>query len=104
MQYLNSYNDLFSEIHSIVLEIYQATSTFPQFEIFGITNQFRRSAVSVAANIAEGYRKTSLKDKLRVYNIAICSLSECKYFSLLSRDLEYLTTDTIKFRLEQFEK
>jgi len=104
MQYQNTYIELSTEIHSIILEIYKATSKFPQFEILGITSQFRRSAVSVAANFAEGYRKTSLKDKLRLYNIALCSLAECRYFSLLSRDLHYVTDDIIERRLENFER
>lgn len=56
--------------HKFVLEVYKLTKKFPREEIFGLTSQFRRAAVSIAANIAEGYKKRGKKDKIRFYNIS----------------------------------
>lgn len=75
--------------HQLVLAVYKLTEAFPSREQFGLTSQFRRAAVSVAANIAEGYRKRTNPDKLRFMNIAQGSLEECRYFLILARDLQY---------------
>ncbi|MCD5383584.1 four helix bundle protein, partial [candidate division WOR-3 bacterium] len=76
--------------HILVLEIYRLTREFPQDERFGLTSQMRRCAVSVPANIAEGYRRKGMKDKLKFYNIAQGSLNELRYYLILSKDLGYL--------------
>jgi four helix bundle protein len=75
--------------HQFVLCVYQLTSGFPKDEIFGLTFQFRKAAVSIAANIAEGFIKRTKPDKIRFFNIAQGSLEECCYYIILSRDLEY---------------
>lgn len=75
--------------HVFVLQVYKLTKQFPKEEIYGLTQQFRRAAVSITANIAEGYKRLSNKEKLRFYNIAQGSLEECRYFLILSKDLEY---------------
>ncbi len=75
--------------HSFVLSVYRVTKHFPEDERYGLTSQFRRAAVSIEANIAEGYKKLSKADKLRFYNIAQGSLEECRDYIILSRDLEY---------------
>ncbi|WP_240491755.1 four helix bundle protein [Flavivirga aquatica] len=56
--------------HQFVLETYKITKQFPKEEIYGLTSQFRRASVSITANIAEGYKRLSNKEKLRFYNIA----------------------------------
>ena len=56
-------------------------------------SQFQRAAVSIPANIAEGYRKLSKADKLRFINISQGSLEECRYYVILSKDLAYISTD-----------
>lgn len=61
---------VWQKAHSLVLEIYKLSKDFPKEETYGITSQLRRSSVSVAANISEGYRKKSKVDKLRFLNIA----------------------------------
>lgn len=76
--------------HEFVLLVYKMTKSFPDFEKFGLCSQFQRAAVSIPANIAEGYKKLGRADKLRFYNIAQGSLEECRYYTLLSRDLEYI--------------
>ncbi|HJA82364.1 MAG TPA: four helix bundle protein [Candidatus Bacteroides intestinavium] len=77
--------------HEFVLAIYKVTSGFPLHERFGLCSQFQRAAVSIPANIAEGYKKISNADKLRFLNIAQGSLEECRYYILLSKDLTYIT-------------
>ena len=79
--------------HNFVLLIYRVTRHFPEDEKFGLTSQFRRAAVSIEANIAEGYKKLSKADKLRFFNIAQGSLEECRDYHILSRDLGYLEPD-----------
>ena len=80
---------LWQKAHSFVLATYQLTKSFPKDETYGLTSQFKRAAISIAANIAEGYKKKGIKDKLRFYNIAQGSLEECRYFLILTKDLEY---------------
>jgi len=81
--------------HQFVLDVYKFTQKFPKEELFGLTSQFRRAAVSIAANIAEGFAKRGTSEKLRFYNIAQGSLSECRYFIILSKDLGYGETDEL---------
>ncbi|MBR1498920.1 MAG: four helix bundle protein [Bacteroidaceae bacterium] len=88
----NSFHGIvaWQKAHEFVLLVYKMTKSFPDFEKFGLCSQFQRAAVSIPANIAEGYKKLSRADKLRFYNIAQGSLEECRYYTLLSRDLEYI--------------
>ena len=76
--------------HEFVLCVYRATKCFPEDERFGLTSQFRRAAVSIEANIAEGYKKLGKPDKLRFFNIAQGSMEECRDYIILSRDLGYI--------------
>lgn len=86
-----SFRDLivWQKAHELVLGIYKMTRDFPKEEIYGVTSQVRRSSTSVAANIAESFKKKSSLDKVRILNIAQGSLSETEYFLLLSQDLNY---------------
>ena len=77
--------------HSLVLLIYKLTSNFPISEQFGITNQMRRAAVSITSNIAEGFSRRSLKEKIQFYYIAHGSLSELENQIQIAKDLGYLT-------------
>ena len=76
--------------HAFVLLVYQYTKEFPQEELFALTSQFRRAAVSIEANIAEGCKKVSKVEKLRFMNISEGSLEECRNYILLARDLKYI--------------
>ena len=78
--------------HRFVLDVYRVSTRFPSHELYGLTAQLRRSAVSVPANIAEGFRKRGTRDKLRYFNIAQGSLEEARYYLILARDLGYLDT------------
>jgi four helix bundle protein len=79
--------------HAFVLSVYRITKHFPDDERYGLTSQFRRAAISIEANIAEGYKKLSKADKLRFLNIAQGSLEECRDYIILSRDLSYINED-----------
>jgi four helix bundle protein len=76
--------------HALTLRVYKLTKTFPKEELFGLTSQMRRAAVSVAANIAEGFSKKSKPDKARFMNVSQASLEELRYYFILSKDLNYL--------------
>jgi four helix bundle protein len=79
--------------HAFVLSVYSVTRHFPSEEKFGLTSQFRRAAVSIPANIAEGYKRRTLPEKLRFLNIAQASGEEVRYYLILSRDLGYRPED-----------
>lgn len=79
--------------HRFVLSIYRITKKFPVDEKYALVQQIRRAAVSVAANIAEGSKRRSRKDKIHFYNMADTSLEEVKYYLILSRDLDYCRMD-----------
>lgn len=76
--------------HEFVLKVYRITKGFPEDERFGLISQFRRAAVSIEANIAEGYKKMGKPDKLRFLNTAQGSMEECRDYIVLSHDLEYI--------------
>jgi four helix bundle protein len=76
--------------HALTLRTYRLTTTYPKHEIYGLSAQMRRAAVSVSANIAEGFSKRGRPDKARYMNTAQASLEELRYYFLLSRDLGYL--------------
>ena len=90
--------------HALVLEIYQYSARFPNHELFGLSAQLRRAAVSVPANFAEGFKRQSRADKFRFYNIAQASLEECRYYLLLSQDLKYGDSLQIQERLEEVSR
>ena len=90
--------------HEFVLMVYRETKNFPDFEKFGLCSQFQRAAVSIPANIAEGYKKMSKADKLRFYNIAQGSLEECRYYVLLSKDLGYINEDNYNLLFNAIEE
>jgi len=75
--------------HQFVLAVYRLSRNFPRLETYGLSSQFRRAAVSIAANIAEGFRKRGKADKVRFLNIAQGSLEESRYYLILARDLDY---------------
>ena len=95
---------VWQKAHQFVLTVYRMTQTFPRSETYGLTSQFRRAAVSIAANIAEGFRKRGTADKLRFYNIAQGSVEECRYYPVLVRDLAYGDIAELRPLLEEVSK
>jgi four helix bundle protein len=106
MEKTNHFEQLivWQKAHQFVLDVYTLTAKFPREEMFGLTSQFRRAAISIPANIAEGYTKKGLKDKIRFLNIAQGSLSECQYYIRLTKDLKYAEITQLKVNLEEVSK
>ena len=96
MQMTQSFKEIMAwqKAHAFVVQVYKVCASFPAHERYGLCSQFERAAVSIAANIAEGYRKDGIADKLRFLNISQGSLEECRYYVLLSYDLSYIDTET----------
>ena len=94
----NNFQELLAwqKAHQFVLMVYNTTRTFPEWEKFRLCSQLERAAVSIAANIAEGYKRLSRTDKLRMMNIAQGSLEECRYYIILSKDLGYIDENRFK--------
>jgi len=90
--------------HKFVLGSYRFTAVFPKQETYGLCSQLRRSAVSVAANIAEGFRKRGRADKVRYMNIAEGSIEECRYYLILAEDLGYGETKDLMEMLEEVSR
>ena len=95
---------VWQKAHQFVLAIYRLSRTFPRSEIYGLSSQFRRAAVSIAANIAEGFKKRSKADKLRFYNIAQGSIEESRYYLILTKDLEHGDVSRLSQLLEEVSK
>ncbi len=92
-----SFKDLivWQKAHEFVFQVYILTGSFPKHETYGLSSQMRRAAVSIAANIAEGFRKRGKADKARFLNTAEGSLEESHYYLLLARDLHYAETEAL---------
>jgi four helix bundle protein len=86
-----SFRDLivWQKAHEFVLKAYGLTKQFPREERFCLVPQIRRAAISIPANVAEGFRKRGPADKNRFFNTSQGSLEECRYYLILSQDLGY---------------
>ncbi|MBI3232287.1 MAG: four helix bundle protein [Candidatus Doudnabacteria bacterium] len=91
-QKIRSFTDLIAwqEGHKLVLEIYKSTKTWPKEELFGLISQIRRAVISVTSNLAEGFSRSTMKDKANFYTMALGSLTETQNQLLIARDLGYL--------------
>jgi four helix bundle protein len=92
---------VWQKAHALVLDVYHLTAVFPKHEMFGLCSQMQRAAVSVPANIAEGFKRRGRADKARFMNIAQASLEECRYFLILARDLGYASTGSVLTLLDE---
>jgi four helix bundle protein len=88
----------------MVLASYELSASFPKDEQFGLTAQLRRAAVSVPANIAEGFRRRGRADKARFLNIAEGSLEEVRYYFILATDLGYADCTLPMLKLEEVSR
>ena len=92
---IRSFKDLgaWREGHKLVLTVYRLSKKFPKDELFGLTNQIRRAAVSITSNIAEGFGRNSAKEKHQFYSIARGSVTEVQNQLLVAKDVAYITPD-----------
>ena len=95
---------MWQKAHEFTLAVYKLTAGFPTREIYGLASQMRRAAVSVAANIAEGFGKRGRLDKARFMNIAEGSVEESRYYLILTKDLGYADTDRLMVLLEEISR
>ena len=95
---------VWKKAHQFVLEVYRFSKLFPKSEWYGLTQQFRKAAISIPANFAEGFKKISNRDKIRFYNIAQGSLEECRYYLILTKDLNYGDSSILMLKLEEVSK
>ena len=95
---------VWQKAHKFVLSIYRLTNTFPKSELYCLTSHIRRSAISIPANIAEGFIKKSEVEKIRYLNIAQGSLEETRYYLILSKDLNYADTNEYLKQIEEISK
>lgn len=101
-----SFQDLlvWRKAHELVLAVYTLTAAFPKQETYGLSLQMRRAAVSVPANIAEGFRRRSRTEKARFLNMAQSSLEETRYFLILVGDLGYGDTAQLMTAIEEVSR
>lgn len=95
---------VWQKAHSFVISIYHMSKTFPRSEMYGLTSQLRRAAVSIPANITEGFGKKSVKDKIRFLDFSRGSLEECRYYLILTRDIGYCDIKVLMAKLEETSK
>ena len=101
-----SFRDLlvWQKAHQYVLLVYSFTARFPKTETYGLSIQMRKAAVSIPANIAEGFRRRGKADKVRFLNTSESSLEESRYYLILSEDLGYGKTDQLLDSLEEVSR
>jgi four helix bundle protein len=101
-----SFRDLlvWRKSHEFVLAVYTFTASFPKQETYGLASQMRRAAVSIPANIAEGFRRRGTVDKARFMNLAEGSLEECRYYLILAQDLGYGDTAQMAASAEEVSR
>jgi len=95
---------VWQKAHRFVLATYAITATFPRCEMYCLTSQMRRAAISIAANIAEGFTRRGAPEKIRFLNISQGSLEECRYYLILIQDLGYGATADMEALLEEVSK
>ncbi len=94
---------VWEETHSLVLEIYRVTTSFPKSETYGLIDQLKRAAYSVPSNIVEGQSRNTTKEYLHFLHNARGSLEEVRYFLLLSFDLKFLKENKYKDLEQKYE-
>jgi four helix bundle protein len=95
---------VWQKAHTFTLAVYRLTEAFPKHELFALTSQLRRAAASIPANFVEGFRKRTIPDKLRFYNISQGSADECLYDLILAHDLHYADTTALQADLEEVSR
>jgi four helix bundle protein len=95
---------VWQKAHEFVISLYRYSEYFPKNETYGLISQSRRAAVSIAANIAEGFKKKNQPDKIKFLNIAQGSLEESRYYLILTKDLGYGEPTQLMVKIEEVSK
>jgi four helix bundle protein len=95
---------VWQKAHKFVMSVYRMTIDFPKSETYGLISQIRRAAVSIPANITEGFGRSSVKEKMRFLEISKGSLEECRYYLILSKDIGYCDSTSMMIELEEVGK
>jgi len=90
--------------HAFVLSAYKLTETFPKSETYGLSSQLRRAAVSIPANMAEGFKKRGPADKARFMNMAQGSPEEVQHYLILAHDLTCAVTTNLRSQLDEVSR
>ena len=101
----NNYKDnLKRKMHKFVKLVYKATKKFPKDELFGVTSQFRRAALSIILNYIEGYARRKTAVQLNFFEISYGSLKEAKYLLFFSKEEGYLDKENYEFGIKLAEE
>ncbi|MBI5196200.1 MAG: four helix bundle protein [Nitrospirae bacterium] len=103
---MESYQELevWKKAIELVTEIYKITKTFPNEEIYALTNQIRRAAISIPANIAEGWGRNMTKEYIQFLRIARGSLLELETHLIVSKNLQYLNSQALEIILQKTQE
>lgn len=106
MEPAKTFEDLivWQKAHELTLDVYRVTRSFPKEEMFGLTSQIRRAAVSAPSNIVEGFNRYGNADKAKFYNYSEASLEEVRYQLLLPHDLEYADTTALQDKAKEVKR
>jgi four helix bundle protein len=103
MSEINTYRqlDIWKKGIELVKDVYKVTSSFPQHELYGLTNQMRRSAVSIPSNVAEGFRRQHNNEFKQFLHIALGSCAELETQATIARQLNYIKEQIESMLLEK---
>ena len=103
---MRNYRDLevWNKAHALTVHLYKASREFPRDEIYGLTAQLRRAAVSIGANLAEGCGRQTDNEMARFVRISLGSASELDYHLLLSRDLGLLNNENYEYSARELTR
>jgi len=90
---IKEFTDIYAwqEAHKLVLMVYKLNNKFPKHEVFGLGDQIRRASVSITSNIAEGFGRQTIKEKIQFYYQSHGSLTEVKNQLIIAKDLQYIS-------------
>ncbi|MCK4643634.1 four helix bundle protein [bacterium] len=95
--------EVYKKINELVVEVYKLTGKYPKQEIYGLTSQMRRAAISIGSNLMEGNYRGSIKDFLRFIDISKGSSAELKYQLFISQELKFLSEGKCKQLINEVE-
>jgi four helix bundle protein len=95
---------VWQKAHQFVLSAYRFSEWFPEKELYSLTSQFRRAAIAIPVNIAEGFKTESQSDKARYMSISQSLIEECHYYLVLAKDLGYGDSHELMLQLEEVSK